>query len=87
MLNNIYFVSLQRRCSKASDEAAALYNAETPENQRTGHGVWGQMDKAIQREIKKIRGKYFDKMLAVANPNLGKAFELEVHLTIYFVLP
>lgn len=44
------------------------------------------MDKAIQREIKKIRGNYSDKMLVVANPNFGKAFEQEVHMPINFFL-
>lgn len=36
------------------------------------------MDEALTAEIKRIRGKDFDKMLAIANPELGKAFEQEV---------
>lgn len=40
------------------------------------------MEKAIQKCIKSIRGKSFDKMVAVANPALGLEFEKEVDFVL-----
>jgi hypothetical protein len=75
---NTYPWQFQRRCAKVADEAQARYYDKTPENERTGHGVWSAMAEATAAEIKRIRVKDFDKMLAIANPELGKAFEQEV---------
>lgn len=70
--------------SKASDVACASYYENT--KKPTGHGVWSAMEKAIQKCIKTIRGRSFDKMVAVANPDLGLEFENEVHFVISFLL-
>lgn len=77
---NIFYSNyglLQGEVSKASDIACATYyeNTEKP----TGHGVWRAMETAVQKCIKTIRGKNFDKLVAVANPAHGDAFEKEVH--------
>lgn len=79
---NTYPWQFQRRCAKVADEAQAQYYDETPENERTCHGVWTAMADATAAEIKRIRQKDFDKMLAVANIELGKAFEQEVCYSI-----
>lgn len=69
---------IQRQLAKASDDAEVSYNDFTPENKRTCHGVSTTMDGTIKLEIQRIRRKQFEKMLAMANDQLGSTFAKQV---------
>lgn len=77
---NIFFIVIQRQCAAASDAACSNYYQTVPEHERTGHGVWSAMEKAITKTVKFWRGQRFDKMVAIANPANGLIWEQEVRI-------
>ena len=64
--------------NKASDQACTTYYENTVKP--TAHGVWSVMEKAQQKTIKAICNRSIDKMVAVANPANGIAFQEEVQI-------
>ena len=61
-----------------TEEAFRKYNGETPPQSRTANGIWDVMHNATKNAISSIRGKEFEKLLAVANPANGIDFLDEV---------
>lgn len=69
---------VQREIVRAQDLATAHYTENTQKDKQTGHGIWLAMHHAQQKTIKQLRGKNFDKFIAVANPKNGPEFFDEV---------
>lgn len=70
----------QREIARAQDLAAVHYKENTPKDKQSGHGVWLAMHHAQQKTIKQLRGKNFDKYIAVAYPKNGSDFFDEVRI-------
>ena len=75
------FLDVQGEISKASDIACSSYYENT--DKPTGHGVWKAMETAVQKYIKAIRRKNFDRLVAVANPAFKESFKKEVLSILY----
>ena len=64
----------------ATDEAAREYTLQTPIQERTALGIWEAIKTAIDKFVKAIHAKDFDKYLAMANPKNGNDFLKEVQI-------
>lgn len=80
------FRNSQREVSRAQDLAAKVYKETTAKEKQTGHGVWLAMHHAQQKTIKILKGRNFEKFIAVANPHNGPKFFDEVRIIYYCFL-
>ena len=69
-----------------TEEASRKYNEKIPLQSRTTKGIWDVMQNATRKAVSSIRGKEFERLLAVANPANGFEFLDEVSHYVYSML-